>query len=64
MFACSTCILERNANPVIHLFHLGGVAVAIATGYEVQCTLTIFQSEHMLQMCQMLGKFQANLTFQ
>jgi len=35
--------LERNANPVIHLFHLGEVAVAALASSEVPCILTILQ---------------------
>lgn len=35
--------LERNANPVIHLFHLGEVAVAALASSEVSCILTILQ---------------------
>lgn len=35
--------LERNANPVIHLFHLGEVAVAALASSEVLCISTTLQ---------------------
>jgi len=36
--------LERNANPDLHLFHLGEVAVAALASSAVPCILTILQT--------------------
>lgn len=47
--------LERNANPVIHLFHLGEVAVAALASSEVLCILTTLQ-RHLGGLCQVANQ--------